>query len=89
MYTPEEEIKVEAIAERSASKAIEGFFLRLGVDVSDADAVISMQRDFAHLRSWRESIDLVRRKGLAASVTVIASGILGAIWIAIKGAKGL
>lgn len=67
------EERTEEIASRAATKAIDGFFLRLGVDTTNP---LEMQKDFAHLRAWRESTDLVKRKGLTAAVTVIVTGSL-------------
>ena len=76
-----DEERTEAIAERAASKAIDGFFMRLGVDTTDP---LSMQKDFAHLRAWRESTELVRRKSLTVAVSVIVTGILALIYAAIS-----
>lgn len=73
------EEKTEAIANRAATKAIDGFFMRLGVDTQDP---IAMQKDFAHLRSWRESTDLVKRKGLTVAVTILVTGGLAMIYTA-------
>jgi hypothetical protein len=89
MYTPEEKEIVEDIAENAATKAIEGFFLRIGVDVSTPSAVTSMQRDFAQLRVLTESIQLIRKRSIGAAITVLVTGGLGAIWMVIKGVKGL
>lgn len=71
------EEKTESIAERAATKAIDGFFLRLGVDTKDP---IAMQKDFAHLRAWRESVDLVKRRGIVAATTVIVTGGLAMLY---------
>lgn len=68
------EEKTESIAERAAAKAIDGFFLRLGVDTSDP---IAMQKDFAHLRSWRESTDAIKKKAVLTAVGVIITGAIG------------
>lgn len=75
------EERTEAIAERAAAKAIDGFFMRLGVDTTDP---LSMQKDFAHLRAWRESTELVRNKSLTVAVTVIVTGILALVWAALS-----
>ena len=47
--------ELEDVAERAATKAIEGLFVRLGVDISTPAAVIEVQRDFAHMRFWRKT----------------------------------
>lgn len=71
------EERIEKVAERAAQLAISGFFINLGVDTSDP---LAMQKDFAYLRSWRESIDLVKRRGIISAVTVIVTGILGILY---------
>lgn len=68
------EDRLEATAERAATKAIEGLFERLGVDTRDPFA---MQKDFAHLRAWRESTEQVKRKGLLTLAGVIVTGAVG------------
>lgn len=79
--TPELHIdEMREIAEQAADRALQKFFLQLGVDATEAGAVLAMQKDFAYLRTWRESIDLVKRRGLAAAVTVIVTGVLGAMY---------
>jgi hypothetical protein len=69
----------QQVAERAAELAISGFFLKLGVDTSDP---LAMQKDFAHLRAWRESMDLVKTRGIISAVTVIVTGILGILYAA-------
>lgn len=58
--------------------------LELGLDVSDPEAVIEMQKDFAHLRAWRGSVEEVKRKGFMAAAAVIATGIVGLLWASFK-----
>jgi len=58
-------------------------FLSLGIN-DNPDVVIAVQKDFAHLRAWREASDTVKRKGLGAAVTIIVTGLLGLIWLAIS-----
>src|SRR3990167_542769 len=71
------EDRTEAIAERAACKAIDGFFIRLGVDTRDP---IAMQKDFATLRSFRESVELVKKRGLITAVTIVVTGVRAAVW---------
>jgi len=54
--------------------------IRLGVDASNP---IEVQKDFQHLRAWRNSINTVQRQGLMTAVGVITVGALGLIWLAI------
>lgn len=71
--------EVKAIAAEAAKAAVVELFISLGVDAKDPEAIITMQKDFAHLRHWRESIDTVKRQSLKTAVGVIMTGILGAI----------
>lgn len=75
------EERTEAIAERAAAKAIDGFFIRLGVDTSDP---IAMQKDFAALRSFRESVELVKKRGLITAVTIVVTGVMAVLWAALN-----
>jgi hypothetical protein len=43
-----------------------------------------LKADFAHLRKWRKSVETVERVGWTAAVTVIITGILGALWLGVK-----
>lgn len=50
----------------------------------DVEKPIEMQRDFQHLRDWRESVSAIKRRGAFAVVTVLVSGTLGALWIGLQ-----
>ena len=67
------------VARETVKEMWREMFKGLGVDTSDPEAVIKMQADFAHLRSWRESTDAVKRNSLKAAVTIVVTGALG--WI--------
>jgi len=41
------------------------------------DDPIEMQKDFAHLREWRNSTDAIKKKGLLAAVGFVIVSILG------------
>lgn len=43
-----------------------------------------MQRDFAHLRDWRQAVDGAKSKTAMALAGVLISGLLGALWLGIK-----
>ncbi len=76
--------EVRQIAEETARATVKEFFLALGVNAEDPASVIAVQKDFAHLRAWREATDTVKRKGLAAAVTVIVTAVLGLLWLAVS-----
>src|ERR1035437_5189070 len=75
------EDRIEATAERAATKAIAGFLLHLGIDTA---IPIAMQKDFAALRSFRESVELVKKRGHATAVAVVVTGIMAVFWAAIN-----
>ncbi len=63
------------------SATVKDTLLSLGVDNTDP---IEMQKDFQHLREWRLSTDAAKRKGVLAVVTVVVTGVLGAIAMGVK-----
>ncbi len=48
--------------------------LTLGLDVEDP---IQLQRDFTHLREWRETTESLKSKGFAAVASIVGLGMLG------------
>ncbi len=73
--------EIQDIASAAADAAVRKTLLTMGVDTSDPKAMTEMQRDFAHVRIWRQSVDTVRKQTLIAAVTVIVSGIAAAIYM--------
>lgn len=68
---------------RAVVKAsVEETLLTLGLDTGEP---LEVQRDFQHLRSWRQSTDTVKRQGLIAATGIIVTGLLGLVWVAVKG----
>jgi len=65
------------IAEEVAERTVNKLFLALGVNTADPSEVPKFQKDLAHLRSWRESTEAVKRRGLMAAVTFLVTGALG------------
>lgn len=72
----------EAEVKRIVAESVDQTLTRLGVDVSDP---LEFQKDMAHLRAWRESVATVKRQGLITAVGIVVAGIIGLIWLAIKG----
>ncbi len=62
-------------------EAVEKTLQRLGIDVSDP---LAMQRDMALVRSWRESTEALRHKGLMTMLGILIMGTAGALWLGIK-----
>ena len=72
---------IEEIARTAAREAIREMLIAMGVDTSNPAAMIEMQRDFQSLRSWRESVQTIRRHSLVTAVGVIVVGLLGMIYM--------
>jgi hypothetical protein len=64
------------------SEAVSETLLQLGIDASDP---VEMQKDMAHLRSWRESVATVKQQGLITAVGIVVAGLIGLIYMAFKG----
>ena len=76
------EDEAKSIAKTAAKEAIVETFLALGIDTHEATEV---QRDMAFVRNWRLSTEAVKRQGILTAVGVLVVGILGLIWLAIRG----
>ena len=72
----------EAEIRRIVAETVDQTLTRLGVDTEDP---IEFQRDLQHLRSWRESVATVKRQSLITAVGIIIAGVLGLVWLGIKG----
>ncbi|HET6406792.1 MAG TPA: hypothetical protein VFG14_02840 [Chthoniobacteraceae bacterium] len=72
----------EAEVKRIVAETVEQTLLTLGVDTEDP---IELQKDLAHLRAWRESMETVRKQSLITAVGIIVAGVIGLIWLAMKG----
>ncbi len=59
--------------------------LSLGLEIDDP---IKMQKDFQHLRDWREASESLKSHGLTTLVGILLAGLLGAIWMGIKNVLG-
>ncbi|WP_174834364.1 hypothetical protein, partial [Staphylococcus aureus] len=55
------------------AEAVKQTLIQLGVDTSDP---LAMQRDFQHLRQWRESGEDLKRKGTLALLGIFFSGLV-------------
>lgn len=66
-------------------KAISTILTSFGIEDDDRKEV---RLDFQHLRRWRKSVELVESVGWGAAITVIVSGLLGALWLGIKALIG-
>jgi len=72
---------VDAIVLRSIATALATF----GIEEEDRR---ELRADFQHLRRWRKSVEQAQSYTFKAVITVIVTGLVGAIWLGIKVALG-
>lgn len=72
----------EAEVRKIVSEAVRETLTSLGIP---AESPIEVQKDMAHLRAWRESVATVKRQGIITAVGILTAGILGMVWMAVKG----
>lgn len=63
------------------AEAVRQTLLQMGIDTSDP---IAMQRDFQHLRQWRESGEDLKRKGTVALLGIFFSGLVSLLLLGLK-----
>ena len=79
VYLTENEIRA-VIAE-----TVNETLTKIGIEHDDP---VEMQKDMAHLRSWRKSVAEVQTKSMITVLTIIIAGTLGAIWLGFKATLG-
>lgn len=62
-------------------EAVRQTLLQMGIDTSDP---LAMQRDFQHLRDWRESGEAIKKKGTLALVGIFVSGLGTLLFLGLK-----
>ena len=67
-------------------KTVHETLLSLGLEMDDP---IELQKDFQHLREWREATNSLKSHGIMIVIGVLLTGLLGAIWIGIKNTLGI
>lgn len=63
--------ELEDIIEKCIDRGVRKSLKSLGVDV---DNPLEMQRDFQHLRDWRNAIRMIRNKGMVTAVGFVIAG---------------
>lgn len=94
MKTPDDEIRAivaETLAEqhRLQQESIDAIVLKtvasvlasFGIEDDDRKEV---RADFQHLRRWRKSVEQAQSYTFKAVITVIATGLMGAVWLGVK-----
>ncbi|TAI67529.1 hypothetical protein [Bradyrhizobium sp. Leo170] len=62
-------------------KTVATILTSFGIEEEDR---CELRADFQHLRRWRRSVEQAQSYTFKAVITVIATGLLGAIWLGIK-----
>lgn len=58
--------------------------LQCGMDVSSPQALMSLQKDMAHLRMWREAIETGQRIATRTIITTAIIAALGLLWLGLQ-----
>ena len=66
-------------------KTIATILTSFGIEEGDRK---ELRADFQHLRRWRRSVEQAQSYTFKAVITVIATGLIGAIWLGIKATLG-
>jgi hypothetical protein len=53
-----------------------------------AKTVTEMRADFQHLRRWRKSVEQAQSYSFKAVITIIITGVVGAVWLGVKAMLG-
>ena len=64
-----------------ALKAVSSVLASFGIEDEDRREA---RADFEHLRRWRKSVEQVQSYMFKAVITVIATGLMGAVWLGVK-----
>jgi hypothetical protein len=62
-------------------RAIATILTSFGIEEEDRR---ELRADFQHLRRWRKSVEQAQSYTFKAMITVIVSGIVGAVWLGLK-----
>ncbi|WP_441237470.1 hypothetical protein [Bradyrhizobium sp. 930_D9_N1_4] len=94
MKMPDEEIRAivaETLAEQHrlqqesvdaiVMKAVASVLASFGIEDDDRK---ELRADFQHLRRWRKSVEQAQSYTFKAVITVIATGLMGAVWLGVK-----
>nr|WP_063688288.1 hypothetical protein [Bradyrhizobium stylosanthis] len=94
MKMQEDEIRaivVETLAEQHrlqqdsidaiVAKAVASVMASFGIEDDDRKEI---RADFQHLRRWRKSVEQAQSYTFKAVITVLATGLMGAVWLGVK-----
>lgn len=66
-------------------KAVATTLTSFGIEEDDRR---ELRADFQHLRRWRRSVEQAQSYTFKAVITVLVTGIVGAVWLGIKATLG-
>ncbi|MCA6121908.1 hypothetical protein J6500_08340 [Bradyrhizobium sp. WSM 1704] len=72
---------IDAVVVKTVATILTSF----GIEEVDRN---ELRADFQHLRRWRKSVEQAQNYTFKAAITVIATGLIGAIWLGIKATLG-
>ncbi|MBP0113353.1 MULTISPECIES: hypothetical protein [Bradyrhizobium] len=67
------------------AKVVASVLTSLGIEDDDRK---ELRADFQHLRRWRRSVEQAQSYTFKAVIAVVATGLMGAIWLGVKVALG-
>ncbi|MDH2355995.1 hypothetical protein QCM77_00515 [Bradyrhizobium sp. SSUT18] len=68
---------IDAIVLQTVASVLASF----GIEYDDRK---ELRADFQHLRRWRTSVEQAQSYTFKAVITVIATGLMGAVWLGVK-----
>ena len=66
-------------------KTVAAILTSFGIDEEDRKEI---RADFIHLRKWRKTLEQAQSYTLKAAITIIATGLVGAVWMGVKAMLG-
>src|SRR4051794_41662631 len=72
---------IDAVVLRTISTILTSF----GIDEQDRHG---LRADFQHLRRWRRSVEQAQSYTFKAVITVLVTGVVGAVWLGAKAMLG-
>jgi hypothetical protein len=73
--------EVEHVAQMTAKATVDEVFVRIGINLEEDPR--ELQKDLAHLRYWRSTMEAIQRRGILAAVGTLVAGGLAVIWVGI------
>lgn len=69
--------EIDAVVLRAIATILTSF----GIEDEDRK---ELRADFQHLRRWRKSVEQAQSYTFKAVITIIVSGVVGAVWLGVK-----